>query len=312
MHVLWSYRHSGGYLLYRADSAALVTDPCRTWNRFAEPLGHGCPDRLARGGPLPRPVAARLSADRERRTDSLAATLDRLNRRVEAMRATRCPAGAPAQPADSSDDLAALRAAAAAAAGQAAPADSADTARAVPQADPRHRPQARRGANLLNPEISATGDVRLVAEEGAAGRRAWSMNSSWRFQSALDPYSSTKIFLAASEEGVEIEEGYIYWTGLPGRLRLDVGQVPPAGGRPQPVACARAARDRVPAGLPAILRRRRAGGRGSLPLHRAALLAGGAAPTRSGSRPPAPRATRCSAGRRQPPASWAGCRTSGS
>jgi hypothetical protein len=44
------------------------------------------------------------------------------------------------------------------------------------------------------------------------------------FQSALDPYSSTKIFLAAEEDGIGIEEGYIYYTGLPGRLRLDLGK----------------------------------------------------------------------------------------
>ena len=74
-----------------------------------------------------------------------------------------------------------------------------------------------------------------MAEEGARGE-AVAREFEFAFQSALDPYSSTKIFLAASDEGVEIEEGYIYYTGLPGRLRLDLGQVPPAGGRPQSLA----------------------------------------------------------------------------
>jgi hypothetical protein len=171
--------------------------------------------------PGPSPAGFRPTGNPS--TDSLGATLDRLNRRVEAMRATRCPTGAPAQPADSSDDLAALRAAAAAAAGQAAPADSADTTRAVPQADAEPPAASPRGANLLNPEITATGDVRLIAEEG---ERADAVIDEFEFsfQAALDPYSSTKIFLAASEEDVEIEEGYIYWTGLPGRLRLDAGK----------------------------------------------------------------------------------------
>ncbi len=168
--------------------------------------------------PSPSPTGFRPTGNAT--TDSLAATLDRLNRRVEAMRAQRCPSGAPAQPADSTDDLAALRAAAAAAAGQAAPSDSADTSRAVPQADSTPSPRA---ANLLNPEISATGDVRLVAAEGERVD-AVANEFEFAFQSALDPYSSTKIFLAASEEEVEIEEGYIYWTGLPGRLRLDAGK----------------------------------------------------------------------------------------
>ena len=43
-------------------------------------------------------------------------------------------------------------------------------------------------------------------------------------QSALDPYSNTKIILTLEDEEVGIEEGYIYWTGLPGRLRVDVGK----------------------------------------------------------------------------------------
>jgi hypothetical protein len=155
-------------------------------------------------------------------TDSLAATLERLDRRVAALRASRCTGGAPAETPDSAGDLAALRAAAAAAAGQATPSDTSETTDTVPSTAPP--PSAGpRSANLLNPEISATGDVRLVAEEGARGD-AVAREFELSFQSALDPYSSTKVFLAASDEGVEIEEGYVYWTGLPGRLRLDLGK----------------------------------------------------------------------------------------
>ena len=155
-------------------------------------------------------------------TDSLAATLERLDRRVAVLRSSRCSGGAPAQAADSSGDLASLRAAAAAAAGQPAPSDT--TPDSVPPSEAAPPPAAApRGANLLNPEISATGDVRLVAEEGTRGD-AVAREFEFAFQSALDPYSNTKIFLAASDEGVEIEEGYIYYTGLPGRLRLDFGK----------------------------------------------------------------------------------------
>ena len=150
------------------------------------------------------------------RADSLAATLDRLNRRVDAIRSVRCTGQARAQPADSTDDLAALRAAAAEAAGETGQTVPAETA-AKPADGPR-------GANLLNPEISATGDVQLVAQEGNPGVNAVAREFEFAFQSALDPYSNTKIFLAAEEEGVSIEEGYIYWTGLPGRLRLDLGK----------------------------------------------------------------------------------------
>ena len=152
------------------------------------------------------------------RADSLAAALDRLSRRVEAMRSVRCARNAGAQPADSTDDLAALRAAAAEAAGR--------TGDTVPPAGetPAKPAGAPRGANLLNPEISATGDVHLVAQEGNPGVNAVAREFEFAFQSALDPYSNTKIFLAAEEEGLSIEEGYIYWTGLPGRLRLDLGK----------------------------------------------------------------------------------------
>ncbi len=161
-----------------------------------------------------KPAPAKPSGNA--RADSLAATLDRLSRRVEAIRSVRCARHPQAQPADSSDDLAAIRAAAAEAAGATGDSVPHDTA-SKPAAGPR-------GANLLNPEISATGDVQLVAQEGNPGVNAVAREFEFAFQSALDPYSNTKIFLAAEEEGVSIEEGYIYWTGLPGRLRLDLGK----------------------------------------------------------------------------------------
>jgi hypothetical protein len=168
----------------------------------------------------------------EPRTDSLAATLDALSRRLETLRAARCAPGAAKAPApaaaDTSDDLAALRAAAAAAAG------------AAPAAAPSPTPQAgdttppppantefigrQRNASALNPEISATGDIRLVAREGRQHDNGVAREFEVALQSALDPFSNTKIFLTLEDEEVGIEEGYIYWTGLPGRLRVDVGK----------------------------------------------------------------------------------------
>ena len=154
------------------------------------------------------------------------------------------------------------------------PAGSVDTLPgAVRPTPPRGAAAGPRGANLLNPEISATGDVRLVARTRGRSTNAVAHEFEFAFQSALDPYSSTKIFMTFEEEEVGIEEGYIYWTGLPGPAPARPGQVPPAGGRPQPLASARPARDRVPAGLPALLRRGRPGRCRSLALHRAAVLA---------------------------------------
>ena len=169
--------------------------------------------------------ATRTKPSGNARADSLAATVDRLNRRVEAIRSVRCARQARAQPADSTDDLAALRAAAAEAAGQTpSPSDTSKTGQTVPDETAAKPAGGPRGANLLNPEISATGDVQLVAHDGRPGLDAVAREFEFAFQSALDPYSNTKIFLAAEEEGVSIEEGYIYWTGLPGKLRLDLGK----------------------------------------------------------------------------------------
>ncbi len=175
-------------------------------------------DSLERGQ-CPAPVPPGLPGPSgDPRTDSLAAALDGLSRRLEAARVARCAPGAAA---DSTDDLAAIRAAAAAAAGGAAPAPSADTTRP----ERTEFVGRQRNASALNPEISVTGDVRLVAREGRQRDNAVAREFEFAFQSALDPYSHTKLFLTVEDEEVGVEEGYIYWTGLPGRLRVDVGKL---------------------------------------------------------------------------------------
>lgn len=165
----------------------------------------------------------------DRVTDTLAAQVQSLERRLAALRQVRCgpgaaPRAAPTQTPDSTDDLAAIRAAAAQAAGQTGGGGQTDSTKPKP-AESAPAQQSPRGANLLNPEISATGDVRLVAREGEQENTFVPREFEFAFQSALDPYSSTKIFMTFEDEEVGIEEGYIYWTGLPGRLRLDVGKI---------------------------------------------------------------------------------------
>jgi hypothetical protein len=89
----------------------------------------------------------------------------------------------------------------------------------------RHPRAHRHHANLLNPEISATGDIRLVArDENPQEDNAIPREFEFSFQSALDPFTKTKIFLTFEDEEFGIEEGYIYWPGLPGHLRLDIGK----------------------------------------------------------------------------------------
>jgi hypothetical protein len=176
------------------------------------------------GGPaivLPRRPEGGLTA-----LDSVTVAAESLSARLERLIAIRCPADAAAReavvaPADTTDDLAALRAAAAAAAGTPAPGDTTPDGRPVEKAA-----AGPRGANLLNPEISVTGDVRLVArDESPQEENAIPREFEFSFQSALDPFTKTKIFLTFEEEELGIEEGYIYWPGLPGHIRLDLGKI---------------------------------------------------------------------------------------
>jgi hypothetical protein len=139
------------------------------------------------------------------------------------------PAPSPPRPpaADTTDELAALRAAAAQAAGTPVPAATDSGAPAARDTTPRQTEFVgkQRNASALNPEISATGDIRLVARDGRQRDNGVAREFEVALQSALDPYSSTKIFLTFEDGEVGVEEGYIYWTGLPGRLRVDVGKV---------------------------------------------------------------------------------------
>lgn len=167
-------------------------------------------------GLLPPPARAQ---DPNPRADSLAAELRRLRSRLDSLErvVARLTPGQ-RDTAGAVDELAALRAAARAAV---------RTDTVPPRADSLTAAPGDRGGNLnrLNPEISATGDVRFRADPDTPTEDNVDVREfEFSFQAALDPYAKTKIFLAASEEGVEIEEGYAYWSGLPGGLRLDLGR----------------------------------------------------------------------------------------
>lgn len=163
---------------------------------------------------------ARSQQPTQRQVDSLAAQVRQLRARVDSLLAAMGrQQGAPAAVAPAGDELARLRAAA----GQAAGAGAADTTRAadtLSQAMGRERNQSQ-----LNPEIGVTGDVRGYATaRGVQHDNFDPREFEIGFQSALDPYSHTKIFVSLEGGHVSIEEGYAYWTGLPGRLRLDFGK----------------------------------------------------------------------------------------
>lgn len=157
--------------------------------------------------------------------DSLRREIERLRMRMDSLeqvvrQVTARQRETTAAPKDTAgqggNELAALLAAAEAAAGP--PADTA--AQANRQFVDQSRSQPK-----LNPEISATGDVRVLAQGRAPQANDVDVREfELALQSPLDPFSNTKIFATFGQEGVEIEEGYAYWTGLPGHLRLDVGR----------------------------------------------------------------------------------------
>ena len=170
---------------------------------------------------LVAPASAQQPAD-QRRVDSLAAEVRTLKARVDSLRAQvgRAPGAVPTKrDTAATDELAALRAAAATAAGPDSTTMRADTGgRTRFVGRERSQPQ-------LNPEISVTGDVRASGTTAGIQRENFDPREfEVGFQSPLDPYSSTKIFVSLENGEVSVEEGYAYWTGLPGRVRLDVGK----------------------------------------------------------------------------------------
>ncbi len=113
------------------------------------------------------------------------------------------------------DELAALREAAAAAAAEA------DTT-----AEAEAPSQAGGLLNRLNPEISVTGDVRGSLVRPGPQTDVFEVREfEFSFQAALDPYASTKVFIAWEDGAVDLEEGYVYWSGLPGGIGVDLGRL---------------------------------------------------------------------------------------
>ena len=158
---------------------------------------------------LAAPASAQQPAD-QRRVDSLATEVRALKARLDSVRAQLAHRPVAAEPA-ADTSLAALRAAAAAAAGT-------DTSRIRSDTAGRTKFVGReRSQPQLNPEISATGDVRAYGYTPGVQRDNFDAREfEVGFQSPLDPYSSTKIFVSFENGNVSIEEGYAYWTGLPG------------------------------------------------------------------------------------------------
>jgi len=170
------------------------------------------------------PPVAPAQQPMQRQVDSLAAEIRALKARLDSLHTQlgRAQGVVPARAARDTavaDELATLRAAAAAAAGRS------DTTKADTAQQPMRFVGRERNQSQLNPEISVTGDVRAYTQTPGVQRDNFDPREfEVGFQSALDPYSNTKIFVSLENGEVSVEEGYAYWTGLPGHVRFDIGK----------------------------------------------------------------------------------------
>jgi hypothetical protein len=98
-----------------------------------------------------------------------------------------------------------------------------------PPSDPTApaQPPPAMSSKIFNPDISVIGNF-----VGVAGRNSVSDQPSLElteveaaFQAIVDPYARADFYLAASPEGLEVEEGYITFTTLPRNLLLKVGKM---------------------------------------------------------------------------------------
>src|SRR5436309_4935866 len=96
----------------------------------------------------------------------------------------------------------------------------------------RPRPGAA-GSKVFNPDIAVIGDFL-----GAAGRNrvnptpALQMHESEAaFQAVVDPYARADFFISFGQEGVNLEEGFLTFTELPGGLLTKVGKMRAAFGK---------------------------------------------------------------------------------
>ena len=165
--------------------------------------------------------------------DDYDARLTTIERQLESLLAADTTAAAElattaAAGALSAEERAALERELADALGPAADATAEGPGQAPPQGGQQAFQSRTRNLNDLNPEISATGDVfatftdRTGDPEGNQFRFA---EFEVAIQAPLDPYSAAKFFIVQEEGDIELEEGYIEYNALPGRLGVKVGEM---------------------------------------------------------------------------------------
>jgi hypothetical protein len=146
------------------------------------------------------------------------------------------PSQATATGAASGGETSGTAAAAGASGGQATPTAVAEGGAQLPNYG-----GAGAAAKALNPDISAIGD--FIGAAGhyptppgsvirQAGFQSFNMHESeLGFQAIIDPYARGDFFISFGEEGVEVEEGYVTFTALPGGFVARVGKMRAAFGK---------------------------------------------------------------------------------
>jgi hypothetical protein len=96
-------------------------------------------------------------------------------------------------------------------------------------------------SKVFNPDIAVIGDFLGAAGKnevqpdpfgpGSSPRALQMHESEASFQAVVDPYARADFFISFGEEGVDLEEGYVSFTTLPGGLLARVGKMRAAFGR---------------------------------------------------------------------------------
>jgi len=92
-------------------------------------------------------------------------------------------------------------------------------------------------SNYFNPSVSVIGNYLGVGgSNGTENLPSSSLRESEvSFQAIVDPYARADFFLSFGEEGVDVEEGFVTFTSLPGGLLAKVGRMRTAFGKINPL-----------------------------------------------------------------------------
>ena len=97
----------------------------------------------------------------------------------------------------------------------------------TPPPEPAPLQPSSGSSKVFNPDIAAIGNfVGVAGKNPISGQPSLEMSEvEATFQAIVDPFGRADLFLSAGPEGVELEEGYITFTALPGNMLLKVGKM---------------------------------------------------------------------------------------